>query len=88
LNVPLTSATTSWDSLRRELQRNRLPPPEEVRVEHFLAALDYRLPPAEPGQLALRSAAGPSIFNTGSAGLLQVSVKAGEARGAVHRPTH
>ncbi|MCL4203375.1 MAG: VWA domain-containing protein [Pirellulaceae bacterium] len=80
LSVPLSSETSSWDLLRQQLQRDRLPPPDQLRAEHFLAALDYRLPPPEPGKLALRTAAGPSVFNPAAAGLLQISVKAGEPR--------
>jgi Ca-activated chloride channel family protein len=46
--------------------------------------MDYRLAPVEPGRLAIRTAAGPSVFNPAAAGLLQVAVKAGgPARRAV-----
>jgi hypothetical protein len=80
LTVPLSSETSSWDLLRQQLQLNRLPSPDQVHAEHFLAALDYRLPAPEPGKLALRTAAGPSVFNPGAAGLLQITAKAGEPR--------
>ncbi|MCH5373610.1 MAG: DUF3520 domain-containing protein, partial [Planctomycetes bacterium] len=88
LTVPLTSETTSWDRLQAELRNGRLPPPEQIHPEHFLAALDYGLPAPESRELALRTAAGPSVFNTASAGLLQVSVKAQVPTPASRRPTH
>jgi len=88
LTVPLSDETTSWDLLRRELRRDRLPSPEQIRVEHFLAGLEYQLPLAQPGELALRTAAGPSVFNPGSAGLLQISIKAGGQRRRARQPTH
>jgi Ca-activated chloride channel family protein len=58
------------------------PAPEDIRVEDFLAAVDYQFAPAEQG-LALRTAAGPSTFTIlpgqqPADGLLQVGVKAGE----------
>lgn len=86
--VPLCTQTDSFANLRRALDRGGLIPPEELRPEHFLAAVDYRLPPAEPGQVALRAAGGPSVFNPGSAGLLQIAVKAGPVEAARPAATH
>jgi hypothetical protein len=88
LTVPLSQETSSWDLLRQEVRQQRLPAPEQLQAEHFLAALDFRLPPAEPGRVALRSAAGPSSFNPSPAGLLQISVKAGEPRRWPRPATH
>lgn len=77
LQVPLSGRTSSWERLRQQVQQHRLPPTDQIHVEDFLAALDYRLAAPDPGKLALRSAAGVSMFNPHPAGLLQVSVKAG-----------
>ncbi len=88
LTVPLSSGTSSWERLRNQLQRSQPPSTDQLHAEHFLAALDYRLAPPEPGKLALRSAAGVSIFNPNPAGLLQISVKAGEPRPWPRPATH
>jgi hypothetical protein len=78
LTVPLSGETSSWEQLRQQLQHHRFPSTDQIHVEDFLAAVDYRLAPPDPGRLALRSAAGVSAFNPQPAGLLQVSVKAGQ----------
>lgn len=88
LTVPLSAETASWEQLRQQLQQNRLPSTDQIHVEDFLAAVDYRLAPPEPGTLALRSAAGVSNFNPQPAGLLQVSVKAGQPPVWPHPATH
>ena len=88
LTVPLSSETSSWEYLRNQLHRNQPPSTDQLHVEDFLAALDYRLAPPEPGTLALRSAAGVSNFNPYPAGLLQISVKAGEPRPWPRPATH
>lgn len=75
--APLRTDTSSLDLTRRLVAEGRLPDPDQIHVEHFLAAMDYHYAPAEPGRLALRTAAGPSAFNPNSAGLLQIGVKAG-----------
>ncbi len=88
VTVPLSARTSSWERLRQNVQRERLPPTDRIHVEDFLAALDYRLAAPDPGQLALRSAAGVSVFNPRPAGLLQVSVKAGTPRVWPRSATH
>ncbi len=77
VTAPLRADTSSLDLTRRLVAEGRLPDPEQVHVEHFLAAMDYQYAPAEPGRLAMRTAAGPSAFNPNAAGLLQIGVKAG-----------
>jgi Ca-activated chloride channel family protein len=78
--IPLTTDRSSYALVRRSALEGRLPDPSHVRTEDFLAALDYRLPPAGPERLAIRTAAGPSVFNPAAAGLLQIGVKAGKHR--------
>jgi Ca-activated chloride channel family protein len=77
ITAPLCTNTASVETARRLVAQDRLPNPEEVRVEDFLAAMDYQYAPAKPGRLAIRTAAGPSVFNPSAAGLLQIGVKAG-----------
>jgi len=86
LDAPLATCTDSVDRIRRLAAAGRLPPPELVRTEDFLAAVQ---PPsggaADSETLAIRTAGGPSVFNRSEAGLLQVSVHAGLApRAAAH----
>lgn len=79
LDVPLVTETESFDRAVRLAAAGRGPAAGQVRVEHFLAAVQPQpLVEVEAGQLAISTAAGPSVFNP-SAGLLQVGVQAGMA---------
>ncbi len=88
ITAPLCTDTTSVSVARQMIAQDRLPNPEQVRVEDFLAAIDYEYAPAEPGQLAIRTAAGPSVFNPSAAGMLQIGVKAGVPRSRTLPATH
>jgi len=77
VTAPLRTDTSSLDLTRRLVADGRLPDLDQIHVEDFLAAMDYQYAPAEPGRLAIRTAAGPSAFNPNAAGLLQVGVKVG-----------
>lgn len=88
LRAPISVDTRSYRRARQLLARQRLPGAGEVRVEDFLAALDYRWPAAAPGQLALRTASGPSPFGPSGAGLLQVGVQAGPIARKASRTSH
>jgi hypothetical protein len=88
LSPPLTTDTTSYELVRRLVSEGRVPDPDQIRAEDFLAAIDYRFAPADPGTLAIRTAAGPSIFNPGSAGLVQVGVRAGPHQSRLAGGTH
>lgn len=80
LDVPLVTQTDSFDQAVRLATAGRAPTADQVRVEHFLAAVQPQpLVEAEPGRLAIGTAAGPSVFNPSAAGLLQVGVQAGMA---------
>lgn len=79
VDVPLSTARTSFTSARTAVAAGRLPDSASIRVEDFLAAVDYPWPPAEPERLAIRTAAGPSHFSPTPAGLLQIGVVAGPA---------
>lgn len=77
LQVPLVTGTSSYQQAWRALADRRLLTSEEVRVEDFLAAVEYDFPPAPAGSVALRTAAGPSPFSEAGMHLLQVGVQAG-----------
>ncbi len=75
--APLSTSTESFDLARRRIHEGRRPDPRTIRVEDFLAAMDYRFPPPPAGQaLAIRTAAGPAVFGSDHAQLLQVGVQA------------
>ncbi len=79
LKVPLVTSSASYQHAWQALVLRKLPAASDVRVEEFLAAVDYDFPPAAPGSLALCTAAGPSPFAEPGTGvcLLQVAVQAG-----------
>ena len=60
--VSLDGSSASFDRMSDRLARRELPPAEEIRVEDFLAASEGLFPATAPGQVALRTAAGPSRF--------------------------
>jgi len=81
LDVPLVTQTDSFDQAVRLAAAGRVPAADQVRVEHFLSAVQPQpLVEAEPGGLVICTGAGPSAFNPFAAGLLQVGVQAGMAR--------
>jgi hypothetical protein len=82
--VPLATRTDSYDRTQQTVAQQRMPDPRDIRVEDFLAALDYHFPLPPPGQLGIRTAAGPSVFGGGDGQLLQIGVQAGPP---VHRAT-
>jgi Ca-activated chloride channel family protein len=88
LASPLTFDASTYRRARNQLAQGRLPEPAEVRVEDFLAAIDYHYPAAPAGELALRSVAGPSLFGAPGTGLLQVGVQAGPIKRLTKRTSH
>lgn len=85
---PLSTRTTGVERLRRQLEAGRMFDKHDIRVEDFLASLDYHFAPADERQLEIRTAAGPSEFSNSGAGLLQVGVKAGQAPRATDEGVH
>lgn len=93
LELPLTTSTATLDAAVAAVALGKLPDPDEVRVEHFLAGLDSRFPAAPRGQLALHVQGSPSPFGANGAYLLQLGVQAGKLRqfvaaGTKKQPTH
>jgi Ca-activated chloride channel family protein len=84
-------ASFHWAAL--QIAEGHEPRPRDIRVEDFLAVLDYGfLPPQEPESVALRTAAGPSTFGAVGRGLypqlLQVAAVAGSANVQAAPATH
>ncbi len=85
--VKLSNRTDSVELTRRRLAARRLPDAANIRIEDFLAAVDYHFPSPVPGALAIRTAGGPALFERQRCHLLQVGVKAGRASRR-HAKTH
>jgi Ca-activated chloride channel family protein len=66
MQVPLAISTASYELARRCVADGELPPPEAVRVEEFLAAIDYGFPRPMATPVAIHVAAGPSPFGAES----------------------
>ncbi len=86
--VPLTAVTDSYDRSERVVAQGNMPEADDIRAEEFLAAMEYDLPLPSAGQLAIRTAAGPSVFGGQGAQLLQVAVQAGRPAHRVTQPTY
>ena len=87
-HVPLIHAVDSYGLTRRYVAGGELPPPELVRTEEFLAALDYGLPMPTRGELRLSAAAGPSPFAGEGYWLLLLGVQAQSPLLLQHPPKH
>ncbi len=74
-HVPLTGRSDSVDLTRRQLVAGRLPDEEQVRVEDFLASLDYHFPVPAGNELTIHTAAGPALFASQPHHLLQVGIQ-------------
>ena len=77
LALPLGADSTSHQNVVWLARDGQWPAPSQVRTESFLAAMEYRFPPANPGELAIRTAGGPSVFGPPGAGLVQIAAVAG-----------
>ncbi|MCH8923343.1 MAG: von Willebrand factor type A domain-containing protein, partial [Planctomycetes bacterium] len=87
--VPLGADTHSYDLAQRRLADGKLPEAEDVRVEDFLAAIDYHFLPPRRDALGIRTAAGPSPLSANmGAHLLQVGVQAAEMPAGARQGTH
>jgi hypothetical protein len=74
--VPLVTSTNSFDEAHRLTAARILPPPQKIRTEEFLAAMDYGFSPPENAPLAVRSAVAPSPWVATGSSLLQVAAQA------------
>ena len=86
--MPLGADGASYELTRRYLEDKELPPPEVVRTEDFLAALDYDFPPPSGQALGLSLAAGPSPLRGEGYCLVQIGVQARHLPEEQHPPMH
>ena len=86
--VPLSTRVQSYLEVQKLAGQNRRPDPRQIRVEDFLASVNYRFPLPEPGTLGIRTAAGPSVFGPEGTALLQVGVQAGALQRESSDGTH
>ncbi|PHS03403.1 MAG: hypothetical protein COA78_18060 [Blastopirellula sp.] len=84
----LSVETDSYDYVRSLLREKRLPAADRVRVEQFVNATSHFFPEARPGQLALRTAAGPAIFASPGTGMIQIGAIAGASPRKPRVPVH
>ncbi len=85
--MPFSFRTASYDLTVGAAREGQLPPADEIRVEDFLAAQDYALPPAPANRLALHVAVSPSPFEDSGLHLMQLAVKASAKAPGPRRPT-
>ncbi|MGC4006826.1 MAG: hypothetical protein QM811_28345 [Pirellulales bacterium] len=78
VGIPLTTATTSFDYALDRAGLGRLSTSSQLRVEDFLAAMDYEFPKPAAPTLGLRTAAGISPWSQQGLGLIQFGVQAGD----------
>ena len=86
--VPIWTDTQAFDEARGTILAGALPRSEDIHPEDFLASGDYQFPLPSPGQLALRTAAGPSPFGENGAQMLLVGVQAGKSLPDARVPAH
>ena len=86
--MPLAIEPSSYELTRRYLERNEMPPPERVRTEDFLAAMDYDYPRPSYRGLGLTVTGGQSPISGEGFLLLQVGVQAWQGGTASHAPLH
>ena len=84
----LSVNTDSYHYVRSLLRDKRLPAADSVRVEQFINATNRFIPEARPGQLAIRTAAGPAIFASQETGMIQISAIAGSSIRKSKAPVH
>jgi Mg-chelatase subunit ChlD len=88
VSVPLVTDSDVLWRLARAVEEDRRLPANELRVEDFLAAMNFRLAPAPAGRAAIRTAAGPSPLGAAGASLLQVGVQTGSLADRPQQSTH
>lgn len=85
--VPFTFRTSSYDQALDNIEKGRLPPREEIRVEDFLAAQRYALSVPPAAGLALHVAACPCPLGEAGLHFLQLTVQGGAVPQVPHRPS-
>ncbi len=88
LEIPLNTSSAALDLTETALAAGKLPNPDDIRAEQFMAALESRFPKAPVGRLALTVQGAPSPFGPSDALLLHVGAQAGKLRRQTSQPTH
>ncbi len=86
--IPQWTDNPSVDRVEHTLRAGKLPAPPDVHVEDFLAFVAGKLPDVAPGEVAVRTGAGPSPFGTHGAKLLLVTAQAGRVAQNTKLPRH
>lgn len=84
---PLDVTASGFFAAQRSIRQGALPRPESVRVEDFLAAMDYGFTAPSGQPVALRTVGGPSPFGGDELHLLQVAVFAPPPKESARQPT-
>lgn len=88
VSVPLVTESDVLSRLARAVEEDRRLPAAALRVEDFLAAMNYRFAGVPEGRAGLRTAGGPSPLGPAGASLLQVGVQTGSLAGRPQHSTH
>jgi hypothetical protein len=86
--IPLWTDNASFDQVERTLKAGKLPAPQDIHVEDFLAEVAGKLPGVAPGRVGIRTAGCPAPFASRAAKLLQVTAQAGAAQQTDNSPRH
>jgi hypothetical protein len=86
--VPLGVDTASYELTRRYLEDGQTPPPDAIRTEEFIDAIDYGYPAPAKQPLGVTVAAGPSPFGGEGLTLLQIGVQGRQFRNEKRTPVH
>ncbi|RCS41392.1 hypothetical protein DTL42_22810 [Bremerella cremea] len=87
-SLPVSTAEQSYESVAFSEKPWSSELLADARMEQWLAATGRFYVPAQPGQLELRTAAGPAVFARDRVQLLQIGVVAGSADPANRPPAH
>ena len=85
--VPFTFSTLGYDLARQAVASGQAPATDDIRVEDFLSAQHYLLPPPPSGGLALHMAGTPSPNGKKGLHLMHVMVQSASRYARPHAPT-
>lgn len=86
IRVPVTTSVASLERTEQLLEQGRLPDPQELHAEDFIAAIEFDYPAVRDDEATVFIAAGPTPFGDKKSSLVQVGVKAARRMGS--QPAH
>ena len=86
IHVPLSTSTASFQRAEQLVGIGRVPEQQEIRLEDFLAAVEYGFPLPRDEDVSVTNCAGPAPFSSQKHVLVQVGVRATRRLGNL--PTH